>query len=330
MKRKNINIYIMRLKELFNEFLETKFPLINPIHRYISGKQDRSIGVVYMLHRVCDFTKDCLYPNEHMKVTPFFLETIIRRYKKQGFDFLSLDEVYQIIDKQKPQRKKFIAFTLDDGYIDNFTTAYPIFKKYNVPFTVFIATDFPDKKAILWWYSLEKLIMENEQLEVQSCLYDCSTYDKKCAAFMSLRALILELPGGNMAESLKIMFSKYTIDWGTEVNQKSMSWQQIVEMSKDPLCTIGGHTVGHLVLNRLTQEDVLREVKEGVCRIEQETGQNVEHFAYPYGSSNEVGQREFDLLSRFGFKTCFCAGGGCITKNDSSLISLPRVMMVQC
>lgn len=33
-----------------------------------------------------------------------------------------------------------IAITFDDGYRDNFDTAYPILKNYGIPFTIFIAT----------------------------------------------------------------------------------------------------------------------------------------------------------------------------------------------
>lgn len=42
-----------------------------------------------------------------------------------------------------------MVFTMDDGYKDNYTNALPIFKKYNVPYTIFVTTNFPDRQAIL-------------------------------------------------------------------------------------------------------------------------------------------------------------------------------------
>jgi peptidoglycan/xylan/chitin deacetylase (PgdA/CDA1 family) len=35
-------------------------------------------------------------------------------------------------------RQKNVVFTLDDGYADNFINAYPIFKKYNIPFCIYV------------------------------------------------------------------------------------------------------------------------------------------------------------------------------------------------
>ena len=34
--------------------------------------------------------------------------------------------------------KKFVSITLDDGYANNYEIAYPIFKKYHVPFCIYV------------------------------------------------------------------------------------------------------------------------------------------------------------------------------------------------
>ena len=105
-----------------------------------------------MLHRVDDFETGKLWCNEHMKVTPDFLDSLIIKLKEK-YDIIPLTEVPSRL-KQKNKRK-FIVFTMDDGYKDNLTKALPVFKKHNAPYTIFVTTDFPDKKAVLWWYELE-------------------------------------------------------------------------------------------------------------------------------------------------------------------------------
>jgi len=117
-----------------------------------------------MLHRVSNFEKNKLFPNENMKVSPEFLENFIVELKNKGYSFISLDELHKILEKQE-EVKKCIVFTLDDGYKDNYKIAYPIFKKYNIPFTIYITTSFPNKNAILWWYGLGTIILENENLK---------------------------------------------------------------------------------------------------------------------------------------------------------------------
>lgn len=120
---------IFNLKETVNFIImQKKFPLLNKRLRK-KAMNKGALGVVLMLHRVAEYNKSRLVPNEDLKVSPAFLQKTIDKYKKAGFTFLSLDEVYDVIKEKNKIEKPFVAFTLDDGYLDNFTTAYPILKK---------------------------------------------------------------------------------------------------------------------------------------------------------------------------------------------------------
>ena len=122
------------------------------------------------------------------------------------------------------------------------------------------------------------------------------------------------------------MFSDYEIDWLAPVREKSMSWDQIRELSRHPLCTIGGHTISHPALNKLSLEEAKREIQEGIKKLEQAICQPVHYFAFPYGTPNEIGEREFQIVRKLGIKLAFMAHEGCIT-NDSfkNITHLPRV-----
>src|SRR5574344_2037309 len=133
------------------------YPMLNRFCRYIFTRND-CIGVIYMLHRISDKNSYKLPPNEDLKISSSKLNKIIISYRTSGFNFLSMDEVYSIIENKTIITKPFVAFTIDDGYMDNYTNAYPIFKENNIPFCLYIATDFPNKKAILWWFGIEDII----------------------------------------------------------------------------------------------------------------------------------------------------------------------------
>ena len=51
---------------------------------------------IFMLHRVEDFDSNRLFSNENMKVSPRFLEGFIVDGKKNGYDFISLNELNTI------------------------------------------------------------------------------------------------------------------------------------------------------------------------------------------------------------------------------------------
>ncbi len=125
-----------------------------PMQSFISRYQLRKkgfIGVVYMLHHIANKDHRRLPPNEDLKVSPSFLEKTISKYKKLGFEFISLDKLHDILYNNDKIEKPFIAFTIDDGYKDNYINALPVFEKWNVPFAIFITTYLIDSKGILWW-----------------------------------------------------------------------------------------------------------------------------------------------------------------------------------
>lgn len=308
--------------------LEKKYPLLNP-HLRRKAISKGALGVVLMLHRVAEYDKSRLVPNEDLKVSPVFLQKTIDKYRKAGFAFLSLDEVYDVITEKNKIDKPFVAFTLDDGYLDNYTTAYPIFKRNQVPFCIFVATDFPDKRAILWWITIEDLILSNNDLQLSDgSTYICQTYQQKWDTFRLIREKILKLDQRNLLNSLQELFANYQINWLAPIQKMGMSWENIKELGKEPLCTIGGHTMSHPSFIPLTLNEIKDEIDGGIERLKSIIDYDIHHFAYPYGSMKEDEEREYEYLKTFNFKTTFVSFGGVTTKDDiNNLTHLPRFML---
>ena len=117
----------------------------------------RGAGVIFMLHQVDPTPPQAFEPNRILKVTPSFLEDVLREVTDAGFDIVPLDQVRERLENADAE-KPFACFTLDDGYRDNRDYAYPIFRRYGAPFTVYVPSDFADGRGDFWWLTFEKVL----------------------------------------------------------------------------------------------------------------------------------------------------------------------------
>lgn len=321
MRKKNNPFTLNRLKSIVKRFY---YPI------YYAVNFRNAAGYVFMLHRVSDIDPNKLFPNENMKVSPAYLDNFIRQTKNR-FNIISISEIEKYL--QTPQKKKFIVFTMDDGYKDNFTEALPVFRKYNVPFTIFTAANFPEKNAVLWWYELEDLLLANDEIILSDgSKYKCITKSEKEQAFLDIRLKILALNQEDLANELNKMFCNYKIDWSARCDELCLSWEDLQELNKDPLVTIAAHTAHHFNLKALKSEDaVTEEIQKGLDLFNEKLGIKPSSFAYPFGSDNEVSLREVNVLEKMPFSAAFLAYGGAVKHNhlEKRKFALPRIMLTE-
>lgn len=266
-----------------------------------------SIGHILIFHRVClNEGKNKLKSIKGIEVTPEYLENVIGYFRDNDYEIVSLDQLVKILAHQICG-KKYVIFTLDDGYVDNYTFAYPIFRKHNVPFAIYVTTGFVDRQAAMWEHSLNDLIFNNRELSFKigdkTFEYDCSTLDVKESTYLNVRSLIRAGDENECLNIIKNIFSSYGIDPYKRTDELALTWDQIKELNADPLVTLGVHTVNHWPLGKLSPSAAKHEILESKKRMELKLNCEVKHFAYPYGGREEVGKREFELAKECGFQT---------------------------
>lgn len=106
---------------------------------------------VYMFHSICDGETNPKKFETNKKTFELFIKEELK-YKKAV-------SVENIIGEK--ENGKF-AITFDDVYENFYINAYPILKKYNVPFTLFVSTGLLDKEGYLT--KDEMRILSNDKL----------------------------------------------------------------------------------------------------------------------------------------------------------------------
>ena len=256
------------------------------IHR-LFAKQHSGIGSILMFHRILPKSDEPrVHNHDSLEISPDHLEKIIHFFQKHDYRFASIAELPELVENDLLEQK-IVVFTFDDGYQDNYEYAYPIFKKYNIPFAIYVTTNFIEHKAIFWWYLFENILLKNDSLEfthkqVQYNL-NCQTASQKEEAFEILRNIVIhQINPITLEADLNNMLGQY-IDSSPDHQAQPLSWDQLRQLARDPLVTIGAHTSNHFSLTMLSDEELYSEIMDGKRKLEYELGIPIKHFAYPFG-----------------------------------------------
>ena len=203
------------------------------------------IGAILTLHHVRPPRPDRFQPNRILEVTPRFLTRVVKLLGRSGIDVISLEEMYRRMTERDFGRR-FVCLTA--GF----------------PFAVYVPTSFPDRLGELWWLVLEAVIAKRDRfglvIDGENRSFDCGTVAEKRALYDELywwlRARDSETELRFIVRDLAL---RYQVDVAAFCKDLCMGWQEIALLARDPLVTIGAHTVNHLALAKLPEKAVRSE-----------------------------------------------------------------------
>jgi peptidoglycan/xylan/chitin deacetylase (PgdA/CDA1 family) len=290
------------------------------------------VGVILTLHHVRPPRRDRFQPNRLLEVNPAFLEDVVRWLRRSRMDLVSVDEMHRRL-VERDFLRRFVCVTFDDGYRDTLTWAYPILKRHQIPFALYIATSFPDRLGELWWLALEAVVAQNERISLvidgENRAFESRTVQEKRDLFA---ALYTWLRGMRTEEELRAavrdMCARYRVDIARFCADLCMDWDEIAILANDPLVTIGAHTVNHFILRKVPDKTVRSEMDMSRAVIEASLGSRPQHLAYPVGDPTAAGAREFRIAAELGFKTAVTTRPGVLfAAHAGHLTALPRISL---
>jgi peptidoglycan/xylan/chitin deacetylase (PgdA/CDA1 family) len=292
------------------------------------------IGAIFMLHHIrpANGHGGCFAPNYGLEVTPGFLDRTISHVRDRGYDLVSLAEAVERIANGGRRPRPFAAFTIDDGYRDNLVHAWPVFRKHDCPFTIFVAPAITDGACELWWRGLEDAIAGDTVFKAtigeENIRLETVTDAQKQAAFEHVYWPVRSMPEAEQRRWIRALCRQHGIDLDAQCRAQAMNWDELRRIAADPLCTIGAHTVHHYALAKLSPRDAVGEATASRDRIAAELGKYPRFFAYPYGDETSAGPRDFDLIREAGFEAAVTTRKGVIfSEHQHHLTALPRVTL---
>ncbi len=290
------------------------------------------VGMILTLHHVRPPRPDRFQPNRLLEVTPAFLEKVARRLRRSRLDIVSLDEMHRRLSEGHSGRR-FVCVTIDDGYRDTLNFAYPILKKYDIPFALYIPTSFPDRLGELWWLALEAVIAKNDRIGLvvdgKDQRFDCRSVEDKRALYASVYDWLRRLETEEeLRRVIRDLSGRYQVDIAAFCDELCMTWDELAVLAADPLVTIGAHTVNHVMLKKVSENTARSEMEMSRTVIEASLGVRPQHLSYPVGDWTSAGPREFRIAAELGFKTAVTTRPGVLFRQHAKhLTALPRISL---
>lgn len=272
------------------------------------GVYDRSVErhhknkiIILSGHRISSATH-----GERKGVLPLELETgipserfeALLRFIKEKMNPVSLEEIVNFVAGKKEIPDRAVAITLDDGYMDNYTNAFPLLKQYEIPATIFLATGFIDNDRLFWWDRIGEILKRTEIKKLEIGLIrdllngngevlpdtlDLSSQAGRNNAWDSLTTLLRRYEQGRVERIIGVLEDHLEVRPGSYRHDCAMlTWDQVLEMSKEGI-DFGAHTVTHPSMPSLSTDDCEAEALASKKAIEERIRKPVISFAYPFG-----------------------------------------------
>lgn len=216
--------------------------------------------------------------------------------KAQKVNFISTNELIQVINGEIKPKPSSVVLTVDDGWKSNKNNIIEFAQLNNVPITIFVSLDPVVRRSPFWWSFVNKKKSKGFKM------YDVKELKK-------------------MDNNSRLSYLN-TYGFNTTIDHEAMTIDDIIEADGLQNIAIESHTVSHPILTRCSNQDSEYEIQKSKQQLEDILGRKIMGFAYPNGSH---GMREIEYLKKHGYKFAFTTVPDYLDlKKVKCLYSLPR------
>ncbi len=218
--------------------------------------------------------------------------------------------------KQLPPRA--VLVTCDDGLLNTVTDMLPVLQSEGVPCLFFVTgASCSGQPGMLWYEELYHLMrarpldgpvlqLPDEEATEPSGDFQAqwwSTVRRASQLDARARADWMGLVRSKCNET-QVLHSQLSAALRSEKRWRLMNVAELKKLAEAGM-TIGAHTLSHPVLSLCSEEEARHEIQESKNQIEGMLGRPVWAFAYPFGNSSTMGEREVAFARQAGFTCAF-------------------------
>jgi peptidoglycan/xylan/chitin deacetylase (PgdA/CDA1 family) len=249
-------------------------------------------------------------------------------YLQKHFEVVSLAAAVESLRAGKLNRPTAVI-TLDDGYQNNYSVAFPILREFGLPATVFITTGFINTDDTFWNLRLNLCLAKTKRtsLSWRGEVLDLSDTASRAKANVMIRKYLRDFSRPELMSRLSEIINMLGEDPKSPIALdnpfRMLTAQAIKEMNQSGLIEFGAHSHTHPILARLSVEDCKNEIELSVRQVGELTGCDCRFFAYPLGGRHDYNQQSIDILRNLGICAAVTTQTGA-NDNRTPLLELRR------
>jgi peptidoglycan/xylan/chitin deacetylase (PgdA/CDA1 family) len=260
----------------------------------------RRRAVVLMYHRVLpDDARAQTWSHPAIVVSRRTFERQMQMLSRH-FRVLSAEEFQKQFEAGRFEPRSCLV-TFDDGWIDTYTEAWPVLRRYDLPALVFLPSAYIGTGEVFWQERLGRLVHavgqrgQNDQALAARARPVLADFGLEAALGMTsdtARLGIMDLVRSKKREHTwdpsaavrAIAALVPDVDTSDSID-RFIDWDQAREMAQGGV-SFGSHGDSHRLLTTLTPEEVQKEVRISSAHLERSLGARPVAFCYPNGDWN--------------------------------------------
>lgn len=245
------------------------------------------------------------------------------QFLKANYRVLPLAEIVENLRAGKSLPVNTAAVTIDDGYRDAFEIAFPLLKQFQIPATLFVITDFLDRKCWLWTDKARVLAANTtlSEIEFENRKFDLNGAASRKIVAAKINERLKRLPDAEKERRLADLQKSFAVDL-SEIPAPEFSainWNEAKEMDENGVA-VESHTVSHPILTNISDERLGFELTQSKRRLGEILGRETNLFCYPNGGYDERAKK---FVAEAGFHAAVTTDLG-FNDSDSDLFALKR------
>lgn len=241
----------------------------------------------------------------------------------EHFHVLPLSEAIRALQENRLPAKA-ICITFDDGYRSTHDVALPILQEFNLPATVFVTSAYLGE-GNMW---NDRIIDAIRQIpDGDFNLQEIEMGVQTIGNIADRKKILKKVNDGckylTPVKRLEVVDKLEKLTGNADAPGLMLTREMVLHLSRSGV-EIGGHTVTHPILTKLTDDAARLEIIENKATLEQIIGKPITLFAYPNGKVGmDFDQRHMRIAKEAGYHAAFTTAIGAASQK-TDLYQVPR------